>query len=218
MKYSEGIILCCLIILVGGCNNLKTLEPSVKYTTAFPGKTIAVRSFEEMREKYFYDKTILAAIPLFPFGFSETEQFYELHSVFSKDLARGLEYSNLFQKVYYDPGFTVDSDYIIEGEIISTKKRHYRMSYCISGVAVLLWVARLPQDIYVNEIVVNCRLTDGRTGEIMFENIYTATAKYYEFFFTGVNVKYKDINIYLSRIISNSVIKDVKRRVDVGNR
>ena len=208
---SKIFILTLVLLHMIGCKNILTPDIPVKFSSSsLSDTTVCVRDFEEMREKYYNDKIILGVLPIMPFGISESESFYEVENDIASDLVNGLNISGLFKKAYYDPGYLMDSDYIIEGEILSTKRKDYRMSYGISGLAAFLWFVGVPQDIHVNEFVVNIRYLDAKNNTVIFNKQYQATVLYKQYIFTALKVSRQDICKNLSRKISNDVIKDIK--------
>jgi len=166
------------------------------------------------------DYFILWLIPPFPYGFGDYEQpekadFFTSISNFkfdpSKDIARdastSFEASNLFNQVQYSnsPG-KLEADYIMSGEIHSTRYTGRRFSYCSSFLTVIWWTIGAPLGTSYNRISITLYLKD-RQGNTVWQysgdkDDYTVDWMY---------SPYDDCNMYpeLTNAILNEAVMDM---------
>lgn len=183
---------CALLTVVGltGCATQKAWV----YTPAthsnnqrLSHKTAVVVPFIDKRENKNRNMSLMYMVPLMPWGWMNLEvpeglamhmnsglwTNYRPTEDYAKALASELESANIFSESYFDfkKG---DSDYIIKGEIITTKYGARMISYGLSVYGPLLWFFGLPATTTSNDLSIALSCVSSSTGEVLFSKEYTA--------------------------------------------
>nr|WP_320048481.1 hypothetical protein [uncultured Desulfuromonas sp.] len=151
-------------------------------------KTVAVAPFEDVRGTTNHFGTyFLYWIPLSPGGYIEyerpdTARTFGLHFTPTDDLAKSAVYSlqksNLFEEAFLSfRGDKSQADYLLEGEIISTRFQSNQWSYGLSVYGPTLWLIGLPAGSTENDLALSLTLTDLKTGELLWQNQYEMNNK-----------------------------------------
>lgn len=92
---------------------------------------------------------------------------------FPKALAQELSTANTFKESYFDfkKG---DADYVISGQILSTKYHGSLISYGLSVYGPLLWFVGLPCGTVSNDLALRLTCAEQATGKILVSRDYAA--------------------------------------------
>jgi hypothetical protein len=132
--------------------------------------SVAVLPFEDLRRNSNENRVLLYLIPLFPFGWAdyETPEGQEQHMTStlwqfkpSDDLARAvaqeLENARIFRETFVSNRAS-EGDYVLMGEIVSTKYEGKIFSYGLSAYGPMLWFLGLPAATHSNRLELRLRL------------------------------------------------------------
>jgi hypothetical protein len=132
--------------------------------------SVAVLPFEDLRENVNRNRVMLYLIPLMPFGWAdyETPEGQEQHITSSlwqfkpsDDLARAVaqevENARIFQETFVSNRAS-EGDYVLLGEIVSTRYQGKILSYGLSAYGPALWILGLPAGTHSNELELRLRL------------------------------------------------------------
>jgi len=189
-KQITWMTLFCFLIAIIGCSSnaafVYTPMSQFKSTKKFPAR-VAVKAFLDQRGNNNKNYSLLALIPIVPFGIEEynrpeagsefgaTQTSYQIRPPedFSKALVTDLKASNMFEEVFYtERELPKDADLVIEGTINSTDFRGEVITYCLSFAAAYLWFFGLPVGHSSNEIVLSLRLITAKDGNTVLERSY----------------------------------------------
>ena len=132
--------------------------------------SVAVLPFEDQRRNVNENRVLLYLIPLFPFGWAdyETPEGQEQHMTStlwqfkpSDDLARAVaqevENARIFRETFVSNRAS-EGDYVLMGEIVSTKYEGKIFSYGLSAYGPILWLVGLPAATHSNRLELRLRL------------------------------------------------------------
>lgn len=223
-------IISIMFLVLAGCS------PTTKYVYPANGsdlhrydisrscsKTVAVVPFEEMRsDRNQFGAFFLYLIPLSPGGFLEYERPESAYSFNytkefeftpSEDLAKSAAYSlrksNLFKDAYFTfGGDKNNADYLLEGEILSTRYKGNVLSYGLSAFGPLLWFVGLPSGSAENVLSLALTLTDMKSGNKVWRNQYKLNNKVIQGLYYNAD---KDVKgyAYLMQDIMNEAVRDM---------
>ena len=147
--------------------------------------SVAVPPFIDKRINENKNRIGLYAIPLFPFGWQTmyTPEGVQMHTTsglwlfrpnedFAKAVATELENSSIFKEVFFT-NRPSEAELSLIGTIESTKYSGKVISYGLSVYGPLLWFFGLPAATSSNDLVLNFKLQDNKTKEILWESNYT---------------------------------------------
>ena len=190
-----------IVLLVGlftcSCATQKSWVKSLVYSSnkynyapVLQNKSAVILPFKDRREKintsmmqWFWP----FLIPIYP-GYSLIE--YTVHEVemshmgslwpaftpskdYPKALAQELTSAGIFNWVHYN--FRKGgSDFVIEGEILSTKYTGTMRSYGLSGAGVFLWFIGFPCGVVTNELEIKLSCVENNSKNVIFSKTYTA--------------------------------------------
>ena len=128
-------------------------------------------------------------IPLFPYGWQtmytpeggqehRTSGFWLFTPTddFAKAIAIELENSSMFEEVFFT-NRPSEADLSLMGTIESTQYTSKMYTYCLSLVGIYLWLFGLPSGSASNELVLDLKLVDNVTEEIIWESRYAKSAR-----------------------------------------
>jgi hypothetical protein len=141
----------------------QTIEPIADFS-------VAVLPFEDQRANENKNRVLMYLIPLFPYGWAEYEapEGQEQHITsslwqfkppddFARAVAQEVENARLFREAFVSNRAS-EGDYVLLGEIVSTKYEGKIFSYGFSAYAAYLWILGLPAATHSNELEVRLRL------------------------------------------------------------
>ena len=83
---------------LSGCLNLNKKVDKARYNNgSLFNKNIAVLPFEEMREPFYLNNFVLAIVPLFPFGFTDSEKVENINDEFTESFVKELRWVRFFR-------------------------------------------------------------------------------------------------------------------------
>jgi hypothetical protein len=147
-----------------------TPEPrqAIEPTSSF---SVAVLPFEDIRKNENKNRVLLYLIPLFPYGWAEyeTPEGQEQHITSTlwqfkpaDDLARAVaqevENARIFKETFVSNRAS-EGDYVLLGEIVSTRYEGKMFSYGFSAYAAYLWILGLPAATHSNHLELRLRLS-----------------------------------------------------------
>ena len=188
-------------------------------------KKIAVTPFDDMRGNKNQSGTrLLALIPLMPFGYFEydrpdaakpflTVQEFDFNP--SEDLAKATAYSlrksGLFEDAFFTFGGEKDkAQFLLEGEILSTKHTGTLWTYGLSGLAGYVWVLGAPVGSSMNNLALKLKLTDIISKKTIWGKSYNLKNKITQGLYYNMG---HDVIIFpsLMQEIMNDAIKDMDK-------
>lgn len=148
-------------------------------------KIIVVKPFTDKRSNENKDNIMLCAIPFRLFGYqklsspeavlshanSDSWDNYSPKEDFAKAMAKEFKSADIFKKSYFSNS-TINSDYYIDGEILSTDYTSKVMSYGISIYGPVLWLIGFPATHVSNDLEVKLTLIKTDSKEIVFSKTY----------------------------------------------
>lgn len=155
----------------------------------FPNKSAVILPFKDSRENINKNRILMLLIPIYPgYGwidynvpeeqvnyFPTTTMWtdYKPSEDYPRALALELTSAEIFNEVYFDfrKG---DSDFVIEGEILSTKYTGTIRSYGLSVCGPFLWFFGFPIGIVSNELKIKLTFIENNSNNILFSKTYTA--------------------------------------------
>ena len=178
------------IAFATGCSSQKTW---VYHPNSYPpaamstGKKVVVLPFEDARPNENHNLYGLYVIPLMPFGWQtlDSPEGIQMHTTsgmwlnykptedFPKALAEDLRSTGLFSDAFFDYR-RENSDYAVEGKILSTKYIGRLITYGLSVYGPDLWIIGFPAAWSENDLSLDLRLVDSTTGKAVFSQTYTA--------------------------------------------
>jgi hypothetical protein len=168
------------LLLLPGCASTRSWayrpEPPVQREPIL-AKSVVVLPVEDLRPNENSNLAALYLIPLMPFGWMtfDTPEGPEKHLTsgawnfrpsedIAKAVAQDLQNLGLFKEAFF--GYrSSDGDLVLRGELHSTRYDAKLISYGLSFEGPLLWLIGLPSGSYSNEIRLELRLEDRKTGE-----------------------------------------------------
>lgn len=191
VKILQRISLIVLAVaLTTGCSSQKAW---VYHPNSYPpaamdtGKKIVVLPFDDARPNENHNLYGLYLIPLMPFGWQtlNAPEGIQIHTTsgmwlnykptedFPKALAEDLRGTGLFSDAFFDYR-RENSDYAVEGKILSTKYIGRLITYGLSVYGPDLWLIGFPAAWTENDLSLDLRLVDSKTGKALFSQTYTA--------------------------------------------
>jgi hypothetical protein len=191
-------------------------------------KKVAVVPFEDSRSDKNSEVYLLSYIPLFPVGWASYERpdaakrfltVGEFTFTPSEDLAKAAAYSlkksGLFSEAFFSYGADKDkADYVLEGEILSTKYDGKIITYGFSVYGSLFWLVGLPAGTSNNELSLSFKLKDSKTNQVLWKNQYDLKNSMLQ----GAYYNWgRDVKSYSSMMeeIMNKVVQDISRDLKV---
>ena len=187
-------------LLFSGCYSVPVKTPSVKYNGPIFDKTLAVMPLQEMREKLNSDNGWLILLPLVPYGTLTTEtpefdeelnksdskyaQYYKFRyqeaiNEFDKEIFLTLKKAKLFTKTNQIHSTASDvSDYLLEGELLSTKKTGNGITYGLSLGILPFMLFGVPTAKHTYYLIINLRLINSNTEEVIWEKEFEVNQGY----------------------------------------
>jgi hypothetical protein len=151
------------------------------------GKKVAVPPFDDQRGDANQAGTMfLYMVPLMPFGWVDYDRpdagrmflsIVEFEFTPSEDLSKAAAYSlrrsGLFADAFFTFGGERDkADFVLEGQVQSTRYKGSIWSYGTSVFCPLLWFVGLPAGQSDNRLTLALQLRDARTRSIVWEKDY----------------------------------------------
>lgn len=166
----------CLLLLISstlGCASTKTWsyapEPR-KSIAPVANFSVAVLPFQDRRDNINRDLTALYLIPLSPFGWADyaTPEGPQAHITsglwqfrpaddFARAVAEEVENARIFKETFVSNRAS-DGDFVLMGEIISTKYEGRIISYGLSVYGPLLWFVGFPAATTSNQLEIHLKL------------------------------------------------------------
>lgn len=147
--------------------------------------SVAVPPFMDERINENKNRIAFYAIPLFPFGWQTmyTPEGVQMHTNsglwlfepnedFAQAVATELENSSIFKEVFFTNRAS-EGELSLIGTIKSTKYSGKIYSYGLSVYGPLLWLFGLPATSTSNDLVLNLKLQDNKTKNILWEANYS---------------------------------------------
>lgn len=151
--------------------------------------SVAVPPFIDKRINENSNKTGLAFLPLFPFGWQtmHTPEGAQMHITsglwlfnptedFAKAVAIELENSSIFKEVFFTHR-PREAELSLIGTVESTKYKGKLYTYLLSFYGVYLWFVGLPAGTASNELALSFKLQDNRSNEVLWKSSYTKSIK-----------------------------------------
>lgn len=190
-KFRLITIVIGIALLMSGCSSQKSwvYRPNnYDVKSVKSEKTVAIKSFEDLRENININNLFFYYLPVFPFGWQNLDvpegqanhtnsglwTNYNPKEDFAKALAQELEGANIFKEAYFS--FQKGkSNLLITGKILNTKYKGKTLSYGITTFAcVYLWFLGAPCTVVSNELSIKLICLDSETEEVLFSKTYTA--------------------------------------------
>jgi hypothetical protein len=194
----------------------------------FSNKKVAVIPFEDSRPNTNTDAYWVSYIPVVSIigGWSNYERpdaakkflsVTEFQFTPSEDLAKAAVYSlrksQLFGDAFFSFGGDKDkADYVLEGEIFSTKYNGRLLTYGLSVYGSFLWYLGLPAGTSNTEISLDLKLKDSKSGKVLWNKRYDKANSIMQ----GIYYRFgHDIRAYSEMMeeIMNSAISDIKNEL-----
>lgn len=177
-----------LMVTLVGCASQRVwtyrAEPYVK-TEPLVNKKVAVIPLVDKRQNINENRTGLGYIPLFPYGWQDfyTPEGAQMHITsglwmfkpaedFSKAIAEEVQNAGIFKEAFFTYKAS-EGEYVLRGEIKSTRYEGKLYTYCISFAGVYLWFLGLPAGSAQNTLEISLHLEDLASGQILWEGSYT---------------------------------------------
>lgn len=188
---TRGLAVLSILLLSAGCATSRdwkyTPEPR-KTTEAIADVSVAILPFEDHRENINKNRIAFYLIPLFPFGWAnyETPEGQEVHITSSlwqfepsDDLARAVsqevENSRIFREAFVSNRAS-DGDYVLLGEIVSTRYEGKMFGYGLSVYGPILWFLGLPAGSHSNHLELRLRLATSPSDPPVWTHTITGDA------------------------------------------
>jgi hypothetical protein len=180
-SFRSVLAACVLVGVATGCASTRswTYRPEAPVDRQpIIDRTVVVLPVEDLRTNENTDLMALYLIPLMPFGWqtfdtpegpdrhltSRTWNFRPSEDI-AKAIAQDLQNLGLFKESFF--GFrSSDADLVLRSQLHSTRYESRLISYCLSVYGPLLWFIGFPSGTYSNELRLELRLEDRRTGEL----------------------------------------------------
>lgn len=164
--------------LTGACDSPATWRYHPFRDTAIGtprGGEIAIRPFEDQRPDGYSRFDLLALIPGFPFAFSDMDTpelnpnlLVDVKRDFPEALATQLKATNMFKDVYLSTEQVPRAEYVVTGQVVSTRLRLYRFTY-FTGFLSYTWIPYalgLPKFYWEQEVYIKINVSKG--GKTIF--------------------------------------------------
>jgi len=181
-KINVSILIIMGMCFFSACSSQRvwTYAPETKIMSdPIRNNSVAVPPFIDKRINENKDKVALSFIPLFPFGWQTmyTPEGTRMHIIsglwlfrpnedFAKAVAIELENASIFKEVFFT-NRPSEADLSLIGTIESTTYSGKMYTYCISFFGAYLWMIGFPAATISNDLVLNLKLQDNRTKEIL---------------------------------------------------
>jgi len=158
------------------------------YAPVLQNKSAVILPFKDSRENINKNMVMMYLIPIYPsYGWmdynvpegpsmhlsSRMWTNYKPSEDYPKALAKELTSAGIFKEVYF--AFRKgDSDFVIEGEILSTKYTGTMRSYGLSAAGPLLWFIGFPCGVVTNELEIKLSCVENNSKNVIFSKTYTA--------------------------------------------
>ena len=152
-------------------------------------KSVAVPPLIDERMNMNQNRSGLGLIPLFPYGWQtmytpeggqehRTSGFWLFTPTedFAKAISIELENSSLFEEVFFTHRPRT-ADLSLRGTIESTQYTSKMYTYCLSLVGVYLWLFGFPSGTASNDLVLDLKLVDNTTDQVVWESRYKKSAR-----------------------------------------
>jgi len=187
-----GVLLAGLFcMLMTGCASQKAWvydSNDYDFQPKLTDKKIVVLPFKDKRDGENKNNILMYMIPLMPFGpmdmsAPEGSQMhvntglwtnYKPAEDYAKALAEELDGTGLFKESYFDYK-AGDADYVIKGELLSTRYKGKLLTYGLSVYGPMLWFVGLPASTVTTELGVELSLVNATTDQVVFSRKYDAT-------------------------------------------
>jgi hypothetical protein len=180
-----------LTVVLAGCSSQRAwvYRPNSHAGGAAAGaERIVVLPFQDGRRNVNSNRIGLYMVPIFPFGWANYEvpegvmqhvtsamwTNYKPTEDYAKALAEELRATGLFREAFFDfkEG---EADLAVHGEIVSTKYHGKVLSYGLSLYGPMLWFIGLPAGTVSNDLALQLRCVDHRTGATLLARRYDAS-------------------------------------------
>ena len=183
------------LVLVASCSNTKGWiykpndykQDNQYQSNIFKSKSVAVLPFSDKRSNDNSDALMLYALPLSPLGYQNLSSpettarhvnsglwvNFNPKEDFAKGLVEELGKSEIFAETFFANSIK-DSQYYINGEIISMEYKGKMFSYGLSIYGPLLWYFGLPASHISNDLEIKLSLMDSKLKKEIFSKTYKA--------------------------------------------
>jgi hypothetical protein len=184
-----------IVLLVGlftcSCATQKSWVYSTNnynYAPVLANKSAVILPFKDSRENINKNMAMMYLIPIYPsYGWmdynvpegpsmhlsSRMWTNYKPSEDYPKALAKELTSAGIFKEVYF--AFRKgDSDFVIKGEILSTKYTGSMRAYGLSAYGPLLWFIGFPAGVVTNELEIKLSCVENNSKNVIFSKTYTA--------------------------------------------
>jgi len=157
------------------------------YAPVLQNKSAVILPFKDSRENINKNMVLMYLIPIYPsYGWIDYNvpevagshmggpwPAYTPSKDYPKALAQELTSAGIFNWVHYN--FRKGgSDFVIEGEILSTKYTGTMRSYGLSAAGPLLWFIGFPCGVVTNELEIKLSCVENNSKNVIFSKTYTA--------------------------------------------
>jgi hypothetical protein len=179
-------------VLFSGCTSQRvwTYSPEGKIELEpLLDKSVAVPPLIDERVNMNLNRSGLGLIPFFPYGWQTmyTPEGGQEHRAsgfwlfiptedFAKAIAIELQNSSLFEQVFFTHRPS-EADLSLKGTIESTQYTSKMYTYCFSLMGVYLWLFGFPSGSASNELILDLKLVDNTTDQIIWESRYKKSAR-----------------------------------------
>ncbi len=188
------LVIFFVIVQVGfsGCTSQRvwTYSPEAKMELEpVLENSVAVPPLIDERVNMNLNRSGLGLIPLFPYGWQtmytpeggqehRTSGFWLFKPTedFAKAIAIELQNSSLFEEVFFTHRPS-EADLSLKGTIESTQYTSRMYTYCLSLVGIYLWLFGLPSGTATNQLILNLKLVDNATDQIIWESRYKKSVR-----------------------------------------
>ncbi|HUY26046.1 MAG TPA: hypothetical protein VMV27_01385 [Candidatus Binataceae bacterium] len=182
MRKMRRLLVCALaVLLAAGC---VTQTAWVYQSNHYPPraetgtKRAVVLPFEDRRNDINHDYSIIAMLPLVPYGRvvehvpPDMELLVKPRDYFAKALAADLRATDRYRDAYFSSRIG-KADYVFKGEILNTDYIIEILTYGLSMFAAAPWIVGLPASKITNDLSLRLGCSNPN-GEILFQKTYAA--------------------------------------------
>lgn len=176
----------------------------------FIHKTVNILPFKNEVTEKNDNKTMLGFIPFMPYGWQSLEK---VDMPLEKSLGSELMSFNVFRNIVYSENKS-DTDYYIQGHLLSSHWEQKMLTYCLSVYGSIFWFLGAPSFIITNDLSIRLELVDNKTKKQVMSKIYTAPKyTHLEWFYTIWFMNSEDMFNYdnMLREVYGKFVEDLSR-------